>query len=124
MSALAIAFWVSAGLILYIHAGYLPLLGLIARLRPRPVRLGAPGQPLPGASVVVAAYAEQEVIEARVANLRELDYPRDHLEVIVACDGSPDATAERARRAGADVVLELPRGGKIRAQDAGVKQAR
>ena len=30
-----------------------------------------------------------------------------------------DATAERARAAGADVVLELPRGGKVRAQDAG-----
>jgi len=59
-----------------------------------------------------------------VANLRRLDYPPDRLEVIVACDGSPDATAERARAAGADVVLELPRGGKIRAQDAGVALAR
>jgi cellulose synthase/poly-beta-1,6-N-acetylglucosamine synthase-like glycosyltransferase len=42
----------------------------------------------------------------------------------VACDGSPDATAERARAAGADVVLELPRGGKIRAQDAAVERSR
>ena len=33
----------------------------------------------------------------------------------------PDATAERARAAGADLVLELPRGGKIRAQDAAVR---
>ena len=31
-----------------------------------------------------------------------------------------DATAERARAAGADLVLELPRGGKVRAQDAAV----
>ena len=44
--------------------------------------------------------------------------------MIVACDGSPDATASRAREAGADVVLELPRGGKIRAQDAAVERAR
>ncbi len=44
--------------------------------------------------------------------------------MIVACDGSPDATAERARDAGADLVLELPRGGKIRAQDAAVSRAR
>ena len=31
---------------------------------------------------------------------------------------------QRAREAGADVVLELPRGGKIRAQDAAVRGAR
>jgi cellulose synthase/poly-beta-1,6-N-acetylglucosamine synthase-like glycosyltransferase len=72
----------------------------------------------------VPAYSEQDVIAARVGNLRALDYPPDRLEVIVACDGSPDATAERARAAGADVVLELPRGGKIRTQDAGVERAR
>jgi cellulose synthase/poly-beta-1,6-N-acetylglucosamine synthase-like glycosyltransferase len=63
------------------------------------------------------------VIGARIANLRELDYPEDRLELVVACDGSPDATAERARAAGADLVLELPRGGKIRAQDAGVERS-
>jgi cellulose synthase/poly-beta-1,6-N-acetylglucosamine synthase-like glycosyltransferase len=34
-----------------------------------------------------------------------------------------DETAARARAAGADVVLELPRGGKIRAQDAAVERA-
>jgi hypothetical protein len=56
-----------------------------------------------------------------VANARALDYPA--VEVIVACDGSPDATAQRARAAGADLVLELPRGGKIRAQDKGVERA-
>ena len=33
-------------------------------------------------------------------------------------------TAARAREAGADLVLELPRGGKIRAQDAAVERAR
>jgi glycosyltransferase involved in cell wall biosynthesis len=63
------------------------------------------------------------VIAPRVANLRALDYPAARLEVIVASDGSPDATATRAREAGADQVLELPRGGKIRAQDAGVRSA-
>ncbi|MFL5823701.1 MAG: glycosyltransferase [Solirubrobacteraceae bacterium] len=125
MSALEVAFWVSAGLILYVHVGYLPLLALLARLHSRPLgHSTTPDSGLPGVSVIVAAYAEQDVIEQRVANLRGLDYPQDRLEVIVACDGSPDATAVRARRAGADPVLELPRGGKIRAQDAGVERAR
>ena len=64
------------------------------------------------------------MIAAKVRNALALDYPRERLEVIVACDGCADATAERARAAGADLVLELPRGGKIRAQDAAVERAR
>ena len=117
-------FWVSALLLLYAQIGYAGLLLLVARLRrEHGLPNGAPGE-LPRVSVVVPAYAEQEVIAARVANHRALDYPSDRLELIVVCDGSPDATAQRAREAGADVVLELPRSGKVRAQDAGVAQAR
>ncbi len=126
MTALAIVFWVSVGLLFYAQAGYGLLLLALGRLRR--ARPGA-GQPRAGqtepltVSVIVAAYAEAAVIARRVANLRELDYPTGRLEVIVACDGSPDATPARAREAGADLVLELPRGGKIRAQDAAVRQA-
>jgi glycosyltransferase involved in cell wall biosynthesis len=75
-------------------------------------------------SIIVAAYAEESVIARRVKNLVALDYPRDRFEVIVSCDGSPDRTAERAQAAGADVVLDRPRAGKVRAQDAGVDRAR
>src|SRR5919202_824984 len=53
-----------------------------------------------------------------------LDYPRERLEVIVTCDGCEDGTAALARAAGADLVLENPRGGKVRAQDAAVARAR
>jgi glycosyltransferase involved in cell wall biosynthesis len=74
--------------------------------------------------VIVAAYAEESVIGERVANLLALAFPRERLEIIVACDGSPDQTAGRAREAGADLVLELPRGGKVLAQDAAVERAR
>jgi glycosyltransferase involved in cell wall biosynthesis len=124
VTALAIVFWVAVGLLVYTHAGYPTLLALVAALRRAPVGSPPGAISMPSASVIVAAYAEQEVIADRVANLRALQYPGDRLEVIVACDGSPDATAARARAAGADLVLELPRGGKIRAQDAAVKLAR
>jgi glycosyltransferase involved in cell wall biosynthesis len=123
MSAVEIVFWVSVGLLLYAHVGYAALLAVIARVSGGPsVARELPGEP-PTVSVIVPAYAEQEVIGARIANLRSLDYPSGRLEVIIACDGSPDATAQRARQAGADIVLELPRGGKIRAQDAAVASA-
>jgi glycosyltransferase involved in cell wall biosynthesis len=120
VDALEIVFWLGVALLLYTHAGYPLLLAALARARRgRTVTVGDADW-LPSVSVIVAAYAEQEVIAARVKNLRTLDYPADRVEVIVACDGSPDDTAARARAAGADVVLELERGGKIRAQDAAV----
>jgi cellulose synthase/poly-beta-1,6-N-acetylglucosamine synthase-like glycosyltransferase len=125
MLALEILFWLSCGLIVWTHAGYGAALALVARLRPAGGRR-PPEQPSAAAalSLIVAAHDEETVIAARVENALALDYPRELLEVIVACDGCGDATAERARAAGADVVLELPRGGKIRAQDAAVERAR
>jgi cellulose synthase/poly-beta-1,6-N-acetylglucosamine synthase-like glycosyltransferase len=77
----------------------------------------------PTVSLIVAAYDEEGVIADKVANALALDYPRDRLEVIVASDGSGDATAERAREAGADLVLDLPRAGKVSAQNAGAERA-
>jgi cellulose synthase/poly-beta-1,6-N-acetylglucosamine synthase-like glycosyltransferase len=124
-----VAFWLSAGLLLYAQLGYPLLLWTLARLRRHahvPERGLAPlgdRSRVPDVSLIVAAHAEETVIAGKVANALALEYPRERLEVIVACDGSPDATAALAREAGADVVLDLPRGGKIRAQDAAVERA-
>ena len=50
--------------------------------------------------MIAAAHDEEGVIAAKVANALALDWPRERLEVIVACDGCSDATAARhARRA-------------------------
>ena len=62
-------------------------------------------------SLIVAAYNEEGVIERKVANARAR-LSGNRLEVIVASDGSSDRTADLARSAGADLVLELPRGGQ------------
>ncbi len=123
MSAIAIAFWLSVGLIVYTHLGYPLVLRLLLALRRRPAEGSGNWDELPRISMIVAAYDEEEVIEAKVANALALDYPRERLELIVASDGSADATVERARAAGADLVLELPRGGKIAAQNAAAKAA-
>jgi glycosyltransferase involved in cell wall biosynthesis len=117
-----VAFWLSSGLLVYAQAGYGVLLAALSRLRRAAVD-HAPAEP-PSVSLIVAAYAEEAVIGGKVADALALDYPRERLEIVVACDGSPDATPALAREAGADVVLELPHGGKIRAQDAAVAQAR
>ncbi len=127
-TALEVVFWVSAAALVYTQVGYgLVLLALGALRGGRREELGtAAGVVGPEADVtlIVAAHAEAAVIAAKVANALALDWPRDRLQVIVACDGSPDETAKLARESGADVVLELERGGKIRAQDAAVRAAR
>jgi len=126
VTILAAIFWLCAAAIVWAQLGYALALALLAPLAGRR-RVGEavpPLPPLPSLSLIVAAHDEQEVIGAKVHNALALDYPRELLEVIVACDGCEDRTAERAREAGADVVLELSRGGKIRAQDAAVERAR
>jgi cellulose synthase/poly-beta-1,6-N-acetylglucosamine synthase-like glycosyltransferase len=121
---LEVVFWSCVVSLAYAQVGYPLLLAALARVRePPPAAAIAPGA-LPVVSLVVAAYDEGAVIGAKVANALALDYPRDRLQVIVASDGSADGTVLEARRAGADLVLDLPRGGKIRAQDAAVARAR
>lgn len=124
--ALEIVFWLSCALIVWTQVGYAVALCLLARVfaRPESSRQTPRESSLPALSLIVAAHDEQGVIAAKVHNALALDYPRELLEVIVACDGCTDETAARARNAGADLVLELPRGGKIRAQDTAVRQAR
>jgi cellulose synthase/poly-beta-1,6-N-acetylglucosamine synthase-like glycosyltransferase len=122
--ALEIVFWCSLGLLVYTHVGYPIVLWALARMsrtRPLPAQRA---EPLPSVSLVVAAYDEEASIAQKVRNALALDYPRDRLELIVASDGSEDRTAEEARAAGADLVLDLPRAGKAAAQDAAVEHAR
>ena len=125
-SAISTIFWLAAGLLLWSQIGYPLLLTLLQMLLrrqgpPPPVR-GT--EDLPFVTVVVAAYREAGVIARRVENLKSLDWPADRMELIVACDGSDDGTQAAAKQAGADTVLDLPRGGKVRAQDAAVRIAR
>jgi cellulose synthase/poly-beta-1,6-N-acetylglucosamine synthase-like glycosyltransferase len=122
MLALEIAFWVSVALLVHTHVAYPLTLWAIARLQgpsgpPRP-----PAEP-PSVSLIIAAHDEEAVIERKVRNALALDYPRERLELIVASDGSRDRTVELARSAGADVVLDLGRGGKLAAQNAGAGRA-
>ncbi|HET9678240.1 MAG TPA: glycosyltransferase [Solirubrobacterales bacterium] len=130
----AILFWLSAGLIVYTHLGYPLLLAALLRTRGQHRFQSFPsyseekdGNDAAGevaaVSLIVPAYDEEEVIAEKVANALALDYPRDRLQIVVASDGSSDATGERARAAGADLVLELPPGGKVAALNAAAEQA-
>lgn len=125
MTALAVVFWVSVALLVYTHLGYPLVLWALTRGRSKRVQPGGPppDAELPRVSLIVAAHDEEEVIERKVRDALALDYPRERLEIIVASDGSADGTVQAAGAAGADVVLDLPRGGKVAALNAAVEQS-
>jgi cellulose synthase/poly-beta-1,6-N-acetylglucosamine synthase-like glycosyltransferase len=107
VTAIAVA---SALVVTWVYAGYPLALALLGVLRPRPRTTGAME---PSLSVIVAAHDEVEVIADKVANVLASDYPTSSVELIVASDGSTDGTVEAARDAGASLVLDLPRVGKL-----------
>jgi len=75
-------------------------------------------------SVVVPAYQAAAVIGQCVRSLQQQTVVREEYEVIVADDGSTDATAAIAREAGADRVLTIAHGGPAVARNVGIAAAR
>ena len=104
----------SLAAIAYVFAGYPAIMALLARLRPRPVRLDRDYRP--HVSLIIAAHNEGAVIADKLRNVATLDYPRDRLQVIVAADGSDDDTARQAASFEGVIVLHRPeRLGKLAA---------
>jgi hypothetical protein len=122
-----IVFWGSVGLAVHALAGYPLLVHLRARLRPRPVRRGPVDLSV---SCVIAARNEAAAIGPRLANLLAAEFPADRLEVVVASDGSRDATddvvTDWSLRTGGRVRLVRTGGGrgKAAALNAGLAAAR
>jgi cellulose synthase/poly-beta-1,6-N-acetylglucosamine synthase-like glycosyltransferase len=81
---------------------------------------------LPEVSLVICAHDEAGQIGAKLDNLMALDYPRDKLEIVVASDGSTDATVDlvRARQHPDIRILDLPRQGKIPTLNAAIREVR
>ena len=88
-------------LIIYHHAGYPLLLHFLGS------RLGSNEDPetdddlfrqssLPSITIVVPAYNEEQFIADKIRNISILYYPQDRFQVIIASDGSTDATYQVA----------------------------
>lgn len=110
-------------LLAYTIAGY-PLAQMImAWLRPRPVEIAEPSEPL---SIIICARDEGPRIRARIDNILTMDYPAKCMEVIVVSDGSVDNTDQEVLGYGDLRVrlirLERPMGKAI-ALNAGIQAA-
>lgn len=90
--------WVLFGLISYTF-----LIALAGFLPRRRISRGRRAHQL---LVLIPAHDEAAVVGEAVRALAVQDYPRDRFRVVVVADNCGDATAERARAAGADLVLE------------------
>jgi glycosyltransferase involved in cell wall biosynthesis len=124
VSARKTLFWGSLGALAWTHVGYPAAVGLLARARPRRVAKDATFEPT--VSVIVAAHDEEDVVEHRLENLLELDYPPEKLEIVVASDASTDRTDElvqaMAIREPRIRLLPCERGGKVQAQHRAVRE--
>ncbi len=84
----------------------------------------------PTCTILIPAHNEEKVIDATIAAMRKLEYPRDRLTITVINDGSTDRTAEIILRHGAEdsrvTMFEVPQGeggrGKSRALNLGVRE--
>lgn len=93
MIALHITFWAAALVLGYTYVGYPLLIRVWAQLRGR---LHERRAMKPLVSLVVVAHNEAPRILRRIENLLELDYEADRLEIVIASDGSSDATVALA----------------------------
>jgi len=116
-------FWSSFAFIFFAYAGYPIFLCLWARFKPRPIRRSTI---FPSVTILLAVHNEAKKLPNKLQNLAELDYPTDHLDIIVVSDGSTDETNEILaawekphRRA---VILAEHRG-KATALNSGIAQA-
>lgn len=118
-------FWFCVATIGYTYVGYPALLTILARLRP--AHPFPPLTDLPTVTLLIAAYNEQNVIAAKLENSLALDYPRDRLQILVAADGSDDATPEVVARfadQGVELSYRPERAGKMAAILRALPQAR
>lgn len=117
-----ILFALSALAIVYPYMIYPALLQILTKMRRRDWRR----EPIePSLSVIVAAHNEERIIEQKIRNCLELDYPTERLEICVVSDGSTDRTDEIVRQFEPRVRLlrQEPRGGKQAALNLAVAQS-
>ena len=95
---LEIAFWVLLFLLVHCYLIFPVTLPFLSEVFCRKNRNVADKVTLPKVSVLVSAYNEEAVIEKKILNFLEIDYPKELLEILIGDDGSADRTAEIVER--------------------------
>lgn len=125
MKALEVLFWISLFIVFYTYIGYGILLYILVKIKecfrkpaPRPMPAD---DALPPLTLFIAAYNEEDVVDEKMHNCLELDYPADKLRILWVTDGSNDHTNERLSHWPQAIVLHQPqRQGKTAALNRGI----
>ena len=127
MAALKIAFWICAFLVFYTYLGYGMLLWLLVRLK-RIVKgkaerkaLPSDDAELPEVTFMVCAYNEQDIVDMKMKDIYQLDYPKDKLHITWVTDGSSDDTNNRLKAyPDVEIIFTPERKGKTAALNHGL----
>ncbi len=121
-----VAFWSAVALVVYVYAGYPACAWVLAHLHRRPVHKDDFTPPV---TIIIAAYNEEKYIGSTIENKLGLDYPRDHLQIIVVSDESSDQTDAIVNRFVDEtqgvvrLLRQSPRGGKTSALNMAIREA-
>ncbi len=91
MHIVEIVFWLSLIILFYTYFGYPVFIFAVSRLFPKRV---LKQEYFPSVTFIISAFNEEKVIESKLKETLQLDYPLEKLEIIVASDGSTDKTEE------------------------------
>lgn len=98
MKALEIIFWISLFIVFYTYLGYGIFLYILVKIKEIFRKSFFPIMPadneLPELTLFIAAYNEEAVVEEKMRNTLELDYPAEKLHILWVTDGSNDRTNE------------------------------
>ena len=117
-------FWFCIGGVFFAYFGYPLTLVLLRRLRRREVVRDYTTVPV---TLIITAFNEERRIREKLDNSLVLEYPREQLQVLVASDGSTDATNTIVRSyadRGVELLEVVHRSGKENAQKEAVQYAR
>ena len=98
MEILVYVFWGCVFLLVYPYIGYPIILNFSTKLFSANGSLKQYKDDWPTVSIIISAYNEEKVINEKLQNTIELDYPKEKLEVIVVSDASEDSTDDIIRR--------------------------
>jgi cellulose synthase/poly-beta-1,6-N-acetylglucosamine synthase-like glycosyltransferase len=85
-------FYLSVAFILYTYLLYPAGIWLLASRRKTPPPPAPRDQDCPPLTVVIAVHNEAHRLQAKISNIRSLDYPQDKVQILVVSDGSTDDT--------------------------------
>lgn len=123
MEFLSIIFFVALGLIFYTYAGYGIVLRIAALFKQE--RTFEPVKEPRIVTIIIPAYNEKAVLEEKIRNTLQLNYPATHREILLITDGSNDGSEKMFSNLNEVHHLHLPeRQGKTAAINRAVKLAK